>query len=96
MIHRSRLTRALVLGGSLGLLTAISHAEPAPAQPLQPIPEPQIVRLPANCLQETGSRLKPADGCINANGRSYDVDQLRSTGQPGLGSALRMLDPAVR
>lgn len=49
-----------------------------------------------SCPSETGSRIKPAKGaCSSAAGRSYDADQLQSTGALSAGDALRQLDPMI-
>ncbi|HEY2622585.1 MAG TPA: hypothetical protein VGI53_04025 [Dyella sp.] len=50
-----------------------------------------------NCLQTTGSLIpaKPGTCLTGAPGRSYSKDDIDRTGQPTLGPALQMLDPAV-
>ena len=54
-----------------------------------------------HCLRETGTLIRArgsrdAKGCIpGATGRAYTQDDLRSTGQTDIASALRMLDPAI-
>ncbi|MBA4286673.1 MAG: hypothetical protein C0434_14190 [Xanthomonadaceae bacterium] len=48
------------------------------------------------CLRETGTRIKLRSGqCATASGRVYSTDDLRSTGQPTVGDALRQLDPNI-
>ena len=50
-----------------------------------------------SCLQTTGSLIpaKPGTCVTGAPGRSYSKDEIDRTGQPTLGPALQMLDPAV-
>lgn len=50
-----------------------------------------------NCLRETGSRIKPKDkdACLPVAGRSYDKDDLDSTGASTVAEALQRLDPAI-
>lgn len=50
-----------------------------------------------NCLRHTGTRIKrrDKDGCINAPGRSYDKDDIDSTGASTAAEALERLDPSV-
>ena len=50
-----------------------------------------------NCLQTTGSLIpaKPGTCLTGAPGRSYSKEDIDRTGQPTLGPALQMLDPAV-
>jgi hypothetical protein len=51
---------------------------------------------PAGCVDSTGTRLPlDKDHCIGF-GRSWNQNQLRSTGQMDVGAALRDLDPSVR
>lgn len=51
----------------------------------------------ANCLHETGSRLKRSstDPCIPAAGRTYDSEQIHESGARDAGEALRLLDPSL-
>lgn len=52
---------------------------------------------PANCLQDTGSRIKRRDGsCLPLAGRTHRADDLRATGAPTTGNALRDVDPSLR
>lgn len=49
-----------------------------------------------NCLRDTGTRIKrPKGQCSAASGRVYRADDLRSTGQPTVGEALRQIDPSI-
>ena len=53
----------------------------------------------ANCVRQTGSRIRQRDAksaCNGQLGRSYTKDELDSTGHTNLADALRALDPAVR
>lgn len=56
------------------------------------------------CLRDTGSRIvamhnakrdRAEKRCVNALGRAYTGEEIRSTGMPDLAGALRMLDPAI-
>ena len=49
------------------------------------------------CIRDTGSLIPAKKGqCLQgAFGRSYSAKELRDTGQPKMGDALRMLDPAI-
>lgn len=50
----------------------------------------------ADCLRETGSRIKPRDErCVEQPGRSYDREDLDRTGRTNPADALRTLDPAI-
>ena len=67
-------------------------AEQAPASGKPPLSE-------ANCVRQTGSRIRQRDAksaCNGQLGRSYTKDELDSTGHTDLADALRALDPAVR
>jgi len=67
-------------------------AEQAPASDKRPLSE-------ANCVRQTGSRIRQRDAktaCNGQPGRSYTKDELDSTGHTNLADALRALDPAVR
>lgn len=90
----------VVLGGAFCSLSAVAGdlgtagtaaEEKAPAK-LQPM---EYQAQPPNCLQETGSRIAPKDGCISmANGRSYDRDQLTANRDLTLAGSL-VRDPAI-
>lgn len=52
----------------------------------------------ANCIRQTGSRIRQRDAktpCNGQPGRSYSKDELDRTGHGNLRDALRTLDPAV-
>ena len=69
----------------------VSPYAPAQIDP-QPVPKPGD----RNCLQDTGSLIKPKPGnCLPVHGNSYSKDDIDRTGQPTLGPALQMLDPSV-
>jgi hypothetical protein len=69
----------------------VSPYTPTKADP-QPVPKPGD----RNCLQSTGSLIKPKPGsCLTAHGNSYSREDIDRTGQPTLGPALQMLDPSV-
>ncbi|WP_243050688.1 hypothetical protein [Dyella sp. RRB7] len=58
----------------------------------QPVPKPGD----RNCLQTTGSLIKPKPGnCLPVHGNSYSKEDLDRTGQPNVGPALQMLDPSI-
>jgi hypothetical protein len=60
-----------------------------------PHPHPTAV-VRQDCIRSTGSLIPPpAGGCLPVSGQSYSHDQIRNTGAPTTGEALRMLDPAV-
>ena len=66
--------------------------EQAPASDKRPLSE-------ANCVRQTGSRIRQRDArnaCNGQPGRSYTKDELDSTGHHSIVDALRTLDPAVR
>lgn len=50
-----------------------------------------------SCIRDTGSLIPAKQGqCLQGSfGRSYSARELRDTGQPKMGDALRMLDPAI-
>jgi hypothetical protein len=49
------------------------------------------------CVTETGSRIPPPKGqCLAQPGHVWSQQDLRSTGQPNVGQALRQLDPTLR
>ncbi len=98
-MHR---TRILSTVAAISLLAALpvaaddrdhptTTAAPAPASP-----QDDVSVLPAGCIRETGSRIKPAKGaCGTAAGRAHDAGQLESTGAVSAGDALRRLDPIL-
>lgn len=51
----------------------------------------------ANCVRETGSRIKRRDakGCNGQPGRTYDRDDLEKAGAVDTADALRRLDPSI-
>lgn len=52
----------------------------------------------ANCVRQTGSRIRQRDAktvCNGQPGRSYSKDDLDRTGHTNLADALRTLDPSV-
>ncbi|PPJ42075.1 MULTISPECIES: hypothetical protein [unclassified Pseudoxanthomonas] len=88
-----------------------STPEPAPAPTAAPLVEtaapastptkaedkPRLSE--ANCVRQTGSRIRQRDAktvCNGQPGRSYSKDELDRTGHTDLADALRTLDPAVR
>lgn len=81
-----------------------AKAAPAPAPAPAPVAEqaPASGKPPlseANCVRQTGSRIRQRDAksaCNGQPGRSYTKDELDSTGHTDLADALRALDPAVR
>jgi len=60
----------------------------------------EVADTKTRCITETGSRIKSKakdkNGCNGAPGRSYDRDDLDSTGALTAGEALERLDPSVR
>ncbi|MEW9624048.1 hypothetical protein [Rhodanobacter geophilus] len=75
------------------------HLAPAPAAPSRPANQRHQVIKPGDrdCIRDTGSLIpaKPGQCLQGAFGRSYSAKELRDTGQPKVGDALRMLDPAI-
>lgn len=70
-------------------------ADPEPAKPAAETADRPTAADP-NCLRDTGTRIKRPQGqCNAASGRVYRADDLRSTGQPTAGEALRQIDPSV-
>lgn len=59
---------------------------------VQPGPKPGD----RNCLQSTGSLIKPKPGtCLPVHGNSYSKEDIDRTGQTTVGPALQMLDPSI-
>lgn len=55
-------------------------------------------RTDRGCIQQTGSRIRARNQegkCNGEPGSSYSRDDLRNTGRPDLGDALRTLDTAI-
>ena len=88
----------------------VSTPEPAPAPTAEPVAETAAPATPsaktedkarlsdANCIRQTGSRIRQRDAktpCNGQPGRSYSKDELDRTGHGNLRDALRTLDPAV-
>lgn len=88
-----------------------STPEPAPAPTAEPAAETaapattsakteDTPRLSdANCIRQTGSRIRQRDAktpCNGQPGRSFSKDELDRTGHGNLLDALRTLDPAIR
>ncbi|TZF90288.1 hypothetical protein [Cognatilysobacter lacus] len=86
-------------------------AQDAPAAPAAPTRQSDAERAEQDakvdrfCLRETGTLIRrraPKTGARDGRctsmqtGRVYTQDDLRSTGQVDIASALRMLDPSVR
>jgi len=100
---------ACLMAGVAQAQTAAPPAEPAPATapatdaavPASEKPKnddkPRL--SDAQCIRNTGSRVRPRDAktpCNGQPGRAYTRDDLDRTGQTGLAEALRTLDPSIR
>lgn len=77
--------------------------DPAPAVVADTAPTRTPASLDRVCLRETGTRIRPRaanaarERCLSHTyGRVWTQDDLRSTGQPDIADALRMLDPSIR
>ena len=69
--------------------------DPEPAKPAAETADRQTAADPT-CLRDTGTRIKrPPGQCNAASGRVYGVYDLRATGQPTVGEALRQIDPSI-
>jgi uncharacterized protein HemX len=108
MLKTSMLLLATVFGLGFGVLAtaqtlqSASHAtstaarQPANQQANQQ--QHQVIKPgDRDCIRDTGSLIPAKRGqCLQgAFGRSYSAKELRDTGQPKMGEALRMLDPAI-
>ena len=70
-------------------------ADPEPAKPAAETADRQTAADPT-CLRDTGTRIKrPPGQCNAASGRVYGAYDLRATGQPTVGEALRQIDPSI-
>ena len=84
-----------VLVAGLFLVTAGCADVPGKTQVGQAaVPQLDAKREPANCLKETGTRLRPQEGkCLPYPGRVYTRDDINRTGTTSLGEALNRLGP---
>lgn len=81
-LHKSATCLAFLL---LSACASAPSTVPATASAMRDDPD---------CLRETGSRIPPRPGhCISGPGRSYDRDDIQSTGAPTLAEALHRLHP---
>ena len=88
----SRLIRAAMM---LVVSAPALAADPEPAKPAAEAADHQTAADPT-CLRDTGTRIKlPPGRCSAASGRVHHADDLRSTGQPNVGDALRQVDPSI-
>jgi hypothetical protein len=95
MLHRSLIflgilsLAAVASANPAGTATAANDASPTPAN------SPAIEHR--NCLTQTGSMIQRKDGCAvnEADGDSYDQDDIRRTGATTVGGALRNLVPGA-
>lgn len=106
MRHASFILSLCLFGASAW---AATPAETTAAPPVAPVEEPAAETAAAEtskavkpndryCLRQTGSRIprKDKDGCLPVAGRSYDAEDLRSTGATTVAEALERLDPSIR
>ncbi|WP_441817523.1 hypothetical protein [Lysobacter sp. TAF61] len=79
--------------------SASGHSEAVAAQDA-PADKSEL-QTPSNCLQSTGSRIRPVDRktgkplCNQGPGRSYARSDIDRTGQTDIADALRHLDPSI-
>ena len=103
MPKTTMLSLAAAFGLGIGAFAAAQTARPAshaaPAAATRPAEQQRQVIKPGDrdCIRDTGSLIPAKRGqCLQgAFGRSYSAEELRDTGQPRMGDALRMLDPAI-
>jgi hypothetical protein len=78
---------------------AAGDPPPAAAQPNPAAATTDTAPAPApeHCIRETGSLIKtrPAGGCRDLAGRSYDHDALQGSGAMNAGDALHNVDPGL-
>jgi hypothetical protein len=87
---KSSLLAACLLG-SVAFATNVVIADDAKLA--APNAKPEAPK--AGCTHDTGSRLRRnTDGCAGV-GSSYTRDNMRQTGEPDVGGALRQLDPSI-
>lgn len=95
-IHTGLLSAALA---SVALLAGNALAAEAAAPLSQALNVDAIApaeQRPANCVRDTGSRIKPKkDECLGIAGRSYSAEDLQRTGATNVGEALRRVDPSI-
>lgn len=98
-MHRTRILSTVAAISLLAALPVAADDRDHPTTAAAPAPASQrddASALPAGCVRETGSRIKPAKGaCGTAAGRVHDAGQLESTGALSAGDALRRLDPTL-
>jgi hypothetical protein len=83
--------KTLVTGTCLILLAACAStpkSEPPKSAALAAKP-------PAGCVSHTATRLPRTDTDCAEFGQSYDQDDLKRTGYPDVGQALRNIDPSI-
>jgi hypothetical protein len=81
--------KTLLLGAAVVLLGACATS--APTQPAQTAAKAP----PAGCVGNSATRLPVNDTACAGFGQSYSQQDLQRTGQPLVGPALQMLDPAL-
>lgn len=112
MKHLSHLAlAACLMAATAQAQSPASTPEPAPAPTADRVVETAPSATPpseteekprlseANCVRQTGSRIRQRDAktaCNGQPGRSYSKDELDRTGHTNLADALRTLDPSVR
>lgn len=90
------ISAAVVLAGALwpGKAVLADNPHGATAEGATAKTTAESTPQPANCVRDTGTRIKAADGgCLSGvPGRSYGHDELQSTGAVDAGDALRKLN----
>jgi hypothetical protein len=91
----SRSNLLILVAMTLVVAAPAFAADPEPAKPAAETADRQTAADPT-CLRDTGTRIKRPQGqCNAASGRVYGADDLRATGQPTVGEALRQIDPSI-
>lgn len=87
----------ILLTALLSVAARAQTATPADSKPPVVVEAPADKTTTPHCLRETGTRIvhKGKQACLGLAGRSYDQDDLRSTGATDIGDALQQLDPAI-
>jgi hypothetical protein len=102
--------KKLVLGAAIFSLSLLANAQTAdvtvtagkevPAsEEVNITADKKVVVVRADCVRETGSRIKSKKdkkGCNGLPGRSYGKDELDSTGEINVSDALGRLDPSIQ
>lgn len=84
--------KKLIIGSCMALCAAACATNPStPAAPKVATTD----TAPPGCVAETATRLPMSPRDCAAFGRQWSSNDIRSTGQTDIGTALRNLDPSV-